>query len=208
MISLCILAKNEGHCIHMPISCLRSIASEIVLMDDHSSDKTVRIASALGAQIFKTSRPVSETGFAVAANEMISCATMEWILIIDADEIIDQPAKLFDLTRFQDVDAWSLPRRKWARYPDERMEYESYPDWQPKFFRNIDDNRFEGEMHVRFTGATPRRAYRGPHIEHLQLDYRTPAKIKQRVNLYEKFAKIQGVKIHGGDLVSLDSEER
>jgi len=198
MISLCIIAKNEEHCIHLPISSVKDIVSEIILLDDYSTDNTTRIASALGAQVFYPEKPVSETGFAIAANEMISHATKDWILILDADEFLDAPHLLHHLHRFTDVDAWALPRRKWYNYSDrQRMEYEAYPDWQPKFFRNIPENKFTGEMHVSFSG-TPKKAYCGPHIEHFQEQQRTAEKTSHRKELYAKLADIQGVEIEKG----------
>lgn len=199
-ISLCIIAFNEEHCIHLPIANMKPYVNEIILLDDFSDDDTPRTASDLGATIIRQDKLIKETGFAKAANFVIEKASSEWILIIDADEKIDNPAQLYELQRHQDVDCWALPRRKWGKYPTLREEYEAYPDWQPKFFRNIPENRFAGEMHVRFSGAPPRKAYRGPHIEHLQLENRTKEKTRQRVGLYEKLSDIQGVNVNKGDV--------
>lgn len=199
-ISLCIIAKNEEDCIHVPIKNMRKYVSEILLLDDFSKDNTIKIASSLGARIVNQKDSISKTGFASAANFIISKTLMDWILIIDADEIIDNPSGLYELQRHQEINAWSLPRRKWLKYPELREEYEAYPDWQPKFFRNIPENRFSGEMHVRFCGAPPRKAYRGPHIEHLQYQYRTEEKTRQRIDIYEKLSSIQGVNINRGDI--------
>lgn len=198
-ITLCITAKNEESCIHLPIGSVENIVNEIIVVDDFSTDKTARIAASLGARVVKYDKPISDIGFGVAANRTISNATMDWILILDADEILSDAHILHDLIRYQDVKAWCLPRRKWFDYSkNQRMEFEAYPDWQPKFFRNVPENRFVGEMHIRFLG-NPKRAYRGPHIEHLQLENRTPEKIGHRNELYAKLASIQGVEIEKGN---------
>lgn len=199
-ISLCVIAKNEEHCIHLPFSNMKSYVDEMILLDDYSKDNTAKIASSFGARIVKQKYPISKTGFAKAANFLISEAVSDWIIFVDADEMIDNPAGLYELQRYPDIDCWSLPRRKWTKYPDIREEYEAYPDWQPKFFRNIPENRFEGEMHVSFCGAPPKKAYRGPHIEHLQTENRTKEKARHRVSLYEKLSEIQGVEVNKGSI--------
>jgi glycosyltransferase involved in cell wall biosynthesis len=199
-ITLCITAKDEESCIHLPISSVENIVNEIIVVDDFSTDKTARIAASLGAKVIKYNEPISDIGFGAAANRTISNATMDWILILDADEMLSSPHMLYDLMRYQSVFTWALPRRKWLDYSkNQRMEFESYPDWQPKFFRNVPENKFEGEMHIRFVGHSPRRAYRGPHIEHLQLENRTPEKIRHRDKLYAKLAAIQGVEVEKGN---------
>jgi glycosyltransferase involved in cell wall biosynthesis len=197
-ISLVITAKDDANCIHLPFSDIRPHVNEILLSDDFSKDDTVKIAKELGAKIYQPPKPVKKMGFAKAANFIISKATCEWILILDTDELLDNPAQLHELKRFQDVNCWALPRRKWEKYPALREEYEAYPDWQPKFFRNISKNRFDGEMHIRFLGGSPRRAYRGPHIEHLQTECRTEEKARHRELVYEKLAAIQGVEVKRG----------
>lgn len=199
-ISLCMAAKNEEKSIYIPLSCMKPYVQEMIILDDGSQDNTIEIALSFGARIVKQKEPISKTGFAKAANFLIAEAISDWIVFVDADEMIDNPAGLYELQRYSDVDCWSLPRRKWIQYPDIREEFEAYPDWQPKFFRNIPENRFEGEMHISFCGATPRKAYRGPHIEHLQYQYRTEEKTRQRIDVYEKLSSIQGVNINRGDI--------
>ena len=52
-ITLCITAKNEESCIHLPISSVENIVNEIIVIDDFSTDKTARIAASLGARVIK-----------------------------------------------------------------------------------------------------------------------------------------------------------
>lgn len=199
MISACILTKNDAAFIAETIESIRPFVQEIIVTDDGSTDNTIDIALQSGAdKIRKQVVDIASDGFAAAANEMIEAATQDWIFIIDSDELLAEAEHLQTLTRYPDKEAWALPRRKWERYPVVREEYEAYPDWQVRFFKNIPENRFEGHMHVRFMGKQVHRAYRGPHIEHLQLECRTPEKDKQRKELYEKLAAKQGVKIKGG----------
>jgi glycosyltransferase involved in cell wall biosynthesis len=201
-ISVVIIAKNEEHCIATPIRDLKPYVSEILVFDDSSTDGTRLKARNAGAdKVIPLPFQVKDKGFAEGVNFMFANASGDWILLIDADETIDNPEGLHPLTRYPDVNAWALPRRKWWNFQKKiRTEYESYPDWQVRFVRNIPENRFVGEMHIRFQ-APHVRAYRGPHIEHLQDENRNQQKLVQRNELYSKLASIQGVAVHGGHLL-------
>ncbi len=199
-ISLCIIAKNEEGHIHLPIESVKDHVNEIVLMDDFSTDNTVAIAEALGAKIYKYDTPILEIGFGEALTRGARSVSFEWVLFLDADEILSEPHLLHPLTRSLEKTVWALPRRKWLNYEEGiREEYEAYPDWQPKFFRaDTGINGFTGEMHARFVGEKIHYAYRGPHIEHLQNELRTEKKLKHRVELYKHLAAKQRVEVVGG----------
>ena len=82
-VSLCMIAKDEAHCIADCINSVKSIISEIVLVDTGSTDDTVRIATELGARVFHLPW---EDDFAKARNYSLRFATGDWILVLDADE--------------------------------------------------------------------------------------------------------------------------
>lgn len=82
-IALCMMAKNEEDVIGRAINSAREIADEIILVDTGSTDSTNHIASSLGAQIFF--HPW-EDHFSKSRNHMLSHATADWVLYIDADE--------------------------------------------------------------------------------------------------------------------------
>ena len=87
-ISVVINTRNEER--NLPYA-LRSVASwvqEIVVVDMHSTDGTLRIAKSFGAKTFTVER----AGFADPARAFaVAQATGEWILVLDADELIPEP---------------------------------------------------------------------------------------------------------------------
>ena len=83
LLSAVIITKNEEANIRR---CLESVkfADEIIVIDSNSTDKTTAIASQLGAKVF--TRPW--LGFGPAKQEGVNHASGQWILSIDADEMV------------------------------------------------------------------------------------------------------------------------
>lgn len=81
-LSVIIITKNEAANIR---ACLESVAwaDEIVVVDSGSSDDTVSICKALGAQVHETT---DWPGFGKQKNRALSYATGEWVFSLDADE--------------------------------------------------------------------------------------------------------------------------
>jgi glycosyltransferase involved in cell wall biosynthesis len=83
-ISVVINTLNEEKNIE---SCIKSVlwADEIVVVDMYSEDKTVEIAKKYGAKVYMHEK----MGYADPARKFaIEKATNEWILVIDADELV------------------------------------------------------------------------------------------------------------------------
>lgn len=82
-VSACIIAKNEEARIGR---CLDSLAwaDEIVVVDSLSSDETVRIARERGARVERR----AFTDYADQKNYAAGLARGEWVLSIDADEVM------------------------------------------------------------------------------------------------------------------------
>lgn len=199
-ISAVIIAKNEASCITDCIASVKPFVNEILVVDDHSTDDTVSLATLMGARVLPLPWHVHERGFAESSNWMIDHATHDWIMFIDADELLGNPEALHPLTRYPGKEVWALPRRKWFHYPIVRTELEAYPDWQVRFFKRNGINKFDGHMHIRYQCPKIYYAYRGPHIEHLQYQHRDAWKRNHRAELYPELARIQGVEVEGGEV--------
>lgn len=90
-ISLCMIVKNEEDNI---LSCLASVkdaVDEMVIVDTGSEDRTLQILEEYGAynHIFPW-----QNDFAAARNYALSKAKGQWILVLDADESLDESATL------------------------------------------------------------------------------------------------------------------
>ena len=83
MLSVIIITKNEA--MHIT-QCLESVkwADEIIMLDSGSSDETVSICRQFTPHVFET----DWQGFGVQKQRALNKATGDWVLSIDADEII------------------------------------------------------------------------------------------------------------------------
>ena len=85
-VSCCIITKNEGDRIERCILSVRDIVDEIVVVDSGSEDDTVAKATSLGAKVFFN----AWEGFGPQKRFAEDCATHDWILNLDADEVVTQ----------------------------------------------------------------------------------------------------------------------
>ena len=88
-ISAIIITKNEQNLLP---ECLASLAwvDEIIVVDSGSTDNTVAIAKAAGAKVYLHA---SWQGFGKQKQIAQGYATKEWILAIDADEVVTNELK-------------------------------------------------------------------------------------------------------------------
>jgi glycosyltransferase involved in cell wall biosynthesis len=73
--------KNIGRC----LNSVKGLADEIIVVDEHSTDKTVEIAKKYGAKVFLE---LHHELFHITKQIALEKATGDWILQLDADEVV------------------------------------------------------------------------------------------------------------------------
>jgi glycosyltransferase involved in cell wall biosynthesis len=131
VISVVIITLNEEHNIR---KCLESIKwiDEIIVIDSGSADKTLDIAKEYTNKIYN----IKWKGFSYAKNFGIDKCSSEWILSIDADEIITQDLKeeIWDAVKNNSADAFYMPRILY--FCNKPVKYGGcYPDKQIRLFK-------------------------------------------------------------------------
>jgi glycosyltransferase involved in cell wall biosynthesis len=86
LISASMIVKNEEACIAKALVSVHG-ADEIIVCDTGSTDNTIEIAKEHGATVFTDYK--WNDNFAEARNHSLSKCTGDWVLIIDADEILE-----------------------------------------------------------------------------------------------------------------------
>lgn len=82
-LSVAIATYNEENMIADCIESVRRIASEIIVVDGSSTDRTADIAEKLGAKVYQTS---NKPNFHINKQMAIDKCASDWILQLDADE--------------------------------------------------------------------------------------------------------------------------
>lgn len=90
-ISLCMIVKDEEANLATVLSSAKDAVNEIVIVDTGSKDKTKKIAQDFGAKIFDFEWV---DDFSAARNFSFAKATKEWILWLDADDLLQGADKI------------------------------------------------------------------------------------------------------------------
>jgi len=110
-LSVTIVAQNEDRTIAAVLAAVAEIADEIVFLDSGSSDRTVEIARSSGVRFYHQ----DWLGYAEQKNMAIDLASGEWILSLDADEVLT-PALIAEIRGLMksgipdDIFAFKIPR--------------------------------------------------------------------------------------------------
>ncbi|EKD79705.1 MAG: glycosyl transferase family 2, partial [uncultured bacterium] len=82
-LSVALAVYNEESNIADCLESIKGIASEIIVVDGESSDRTAQIAKHLGATVISTP---NLSNFHINKQKAIDACTGDWILQLDADE--------------------------------------------------------------------------------------------------------------------------
>lgn len=88
-ISVCMIVRDEEKTLERCLRALGDLATQVVVVDTGSTDRTVEIARSLGAEVHHF-RWIDD--FAAARNESLRHARGEWIFWLDADDELSPTA--------------------------------------------------------------------------------------------------------------------
>lgn len=109
-ISVCIIGRDEEELVAYCIKSVNEIAAEVIFVDTGSTDRTPAIAYQLGASVYRF--PWNDS-FSEARNFAIDKAKGDWILVLDADEVLPDESRqaIVDLIRDPDHEGYFLKVR-------------------------------------------------------------------------------------------------
>ena len=88
-LSVGLITHNEENRIGKTLDAIKDIADEIIVVDSESSDRTKEIAEFKGAKVFVE----KWKGYGPQKNSVLSKCSGEWILLLDADEVVSEKLK-------------------------------------------------------------------------------------------------------------------
>jgi GT2 family glycosyltransferase/tetratricopeptide (TPR) repeat protein len=179
-LSLCMIVKNEEQHLARCLLSVKPVVDEVIIVDTGSTDRTKDIAKVYGARVFDF--PWTND-FSAARNHSLSMATGDWILVLDADEVISpldyarlqrivkkRPAKPAAYTMFtrnytNEVAAtgWTANDRVYRR---EEAGTGWFPSLKVRLFPNNEQIRFRNPVHEL---VEPSLANAGVEMKHLNI---------------------------------------
>ncbi len=150
-LSLCMIVRDEEEMLPRSLAAVRDAVDEIVVVDTGSRDRTVEIARSTGATVVERNWTGS---FAEARNASIEAATGDWLLFLDADEVLD-PADaplLRELTGRTWREAFYLVE---TNHTGELGDGTAVTHNALRLFRNRPEYRFEGRVHEQIAQNLP-----------------------------------------------------
>ena len=149
-ISLCMIVKNEEDVLGRCLDSVRDVVDEIVIVDTGSTDRTAEIAGQYTDRVY--SFPWADD-FAAARNESFSKATKEFILWLDADDVL-LPKDREVLIRYKETLRLStnVVMMKYNTAFDEKGN-PTYSYYRERLIRNGVGFRWQGAVHEAITPA-------------------------------------------------------
>lgn len=156
-ISVVLAVFNEEDNLRRCLESVKNLAWEIVIVDGGSTDKTLEIARKAKARIIQTDNPIN---FHINKNKAIDAALGDWILQLDADEVVtselSQEIKKKIATEGV-VNGYWIPRKNFflGRFLKKGGQY---PDYTLRLYK-------------RGTGRLPQKSVHEQAVVHGETDY-------------------------------------
>lgn len=148
LLSIGMMIKNEEKhlkkCLESLMPLLDNIESELVIIDTGSTDNSVNIAKSFTNKVFLHSW---DDNFSDMRNKVISYCTGEWIMVIDGDEILENPSGIIDFFKLNDSKKFNTALLMVKNLTDEKTLSSFSLLSSPRLFKKDKDFHYEGAVH-------------------------------------------------------------
>ncbi|QOR36419.1 glycosyltransferase [Clostridium sp. 'deep sea'] len=142
-VALCMIVKNEEDYLAECLNSVKNYVDEVVIVDTGSTDKTIEIAKHYKVKLIES---IWQGNFSKARNLAINNAKCDWILILDADERLEQVAikKWQALLNNNYVDGYNF---KVIDYLGDKQGQSYVSGTSLRLFRNKPQYRYQRRIH-------------------------------------------------------------
>lgn len=178
-LSAAVIVQNEEKNLPRWLKAVSQVADEIVAVDSGSTDRTMEILRQAGAKAeFR-----AWDGYAHQRNHADSLCSGDWILMLDADEVLT-PESIQALRRFKREpepvhDVLFMPSRVWF-FGHFLRHGGFYPEWKPRLYRRGKARwaRQQVHEHLETSGTSGRLEAIYDHFSYDSVaDYRSRARV-------------------------------
>lgn len=141
-LTIAIIAHNEQD--RLPATLLKvvDIASEIVIINSMSTDNTVAIAQAFGAKVH--TQPF--VNYVDQKNSLIPFCTQDWILFLDADEVLNDELKAAIVQVIKEDRHEAFEMNRLTFYLGKLLKHAWQPNYRLRLVRRDANPRWEGDI--------------------------------------------------------------
>ncbi|MBH1942549.1 glycosyltransferase family 2 protein [Mobilitalea sibirica] len=144
-ISVCMIVKDEEAVLARCLDTLKGIADEIIIVDTGSSDSTKQIAACYTDKIYDF--PWVHD-FSAARNYSLSKASMDYIYVADADEVLDDDNRKRFLSLKEHLpQEVEIVQMKYANQLAFNTTYNYDIEYRPKLYKRLRSLRFVDPVH-------------------------------------------------------------
>ena len=146
-VSLCLICRNEAACIDKCLESVRQLVDEMIVVDTGSGDNSKELAKAAGAKVYDFAWC---DHFAEARNYGLSKAGGNWILVLDADEVLAAvwPEYFTGLLNAAAVEGYYFKIKSYVNTSAVYVE-----DQVVRLFKNDPRYLFTGAIHEQIAGS-------------------------------------------------------
>ncbi|MFZ2738215.1 MAG: glycosyltransferase family 2 protein [Burkholderiaceae bacterium] len=177
-LSVIVITKNEANNI---AACLQSVsfADQLVVLDSGSTDGTVEIARKMGAEVSQNN---DWQGFGCQKNRALALARCDWVLSVDADEIVTPSlqALIRNALDQPEFEAYEFPRL--SSYCGQYMHFSGwYPDRITRLFKRNSAEFSDDLIHEKVISSRKLGKLNSPLLHE---GFRDLAAVLDKVNRY------------------------
>jgi glycosyltransferase involved in cell wall biosynthesis len=176
------LTRDEEDRVSASLGAVRDHVGRMIVVDAESDDRTRELAEKAGAEVVV--RPWE--GFVAARRFLMSLVETPWILMIDADEVVD--ARLWgelEALGFPDCSAHGFQLRRRTVYEGKVLRRAFQPDWKTTLVRADSAYFEERSVHEAIRVDGPLRRL---EAEILHYSYRSAEDQYRRIEAYAELA--------------------
>ena len=186
-LTLCMIVRNEAEVLERCLLSAQGLADETVVVDTGSTDATVEIADRLGALVHRFDWC---DDFAAARNRSFDLASGEYILWLDADDVLPAESlrELIELKPLLRRDVYFLP----YEYANDEYGRSTCTLYRERLVRNLPSIRWVGKVHEHLTAAGKESERLEIAVRHMRTPQGVDADRHRNLRILEKAAARPG----------------
>lgn len=141
-LTVAIIAHNEQDRLPATLLKIADIASEIAIINSESTDNTVTIAEAFGAKV----KCRKFTNYVEQKNALLDMCTQDWILFLDADEVLNDELKAAVVKSIQENCTEGFEMNRLTFYLGRLLKHAWQPNYRLRLVRRDSNPRWVGDI--------------------------------------------------------------